>query len=77
MTKNIKDLLPDEQKWLAKAVDSIIMIDVSVKKTHAIFIKQLFMIFLEKEPSRFLKSSFHRLQGVLWPTVAVSPLTDG
>ncbi len=54
MIKNIKDILPNEQKWLAKAIASIIMIDFSFKDTQTKFIKQLFIAFLNEEPADLL-----------------------
>ena len=50
MIKKIGDLHPEEQKWLAKAVVSIILADGIVEKNQIAFMKKLFKSFLVEEP---------------------------
>jgi len=54
MIKKIGDLLPDEQKWLAKAVVSIILADGIIEENQITFMKKLFRSFLVEEPKETL-----------------------
>ncbi|MBT4268003.1 MAG: hypothetical protein HN580_25115 [Deltaproteobacteria bacterium] len=58
MIKSINNLLPNEQKWLAKTVASIILADTSFKESQTDFIKNLFKTFLDEEPLEFLSELF-------------------
>jgi hypothetical protein len=54
MIKKIGELLPQEQKWLAKAVVSIILADGIVEEKQISFLKKLFRSFLSEEPKETL-----------------------
>lgn len=54
MITSMKDLKEEEQKWLAKAVVSIILADGIVEKDQVTFIKKLSSVFLEEESKETL-----------------------
>ncbi len=54
MIKSINELQPNEQKWLVKAVVSVILADASFKMPQTTCIKQLFKTFLDEEPVELL-----------------------
>jgi len=54
MIRQMKDLKPNEQKWLAKAVVSIILADGIVEKNQVKFIKKLSTVFMEEESKETL-----------------------
>ncbi|MCP4753818.1 MAG: hypothetical protein GY866_23285 [Proteobacteria bacterium] len=50
MVKYMKDLSSPEQKWLAKAVVTIILADGIIEKDQVSFIKKLCTVFMDEEP---------------------------
>ncbi len=76
MAKNINELQSNEQKWLAKAVVSIILADPSVKKTQTGFIKQMFRIFLDEEPVELLSEISALLKKGTNPKINKIEITD-
>ncbi len=54
MIKRMKDLNTTEQKWLAKAVVSIILSDGIIEKNQVTFIKKLSSVFLQEESKETL-----------------------
>ena len=46
----MKELLPDEKKWLAKAVVTIVLADNIVEESQVQFMKKLSAVFLDEEP---------------------------
>lgn len=54
MIKQMKELNHNEQKWLAKAVVSIILADGVVEKNQVKFIKKLSTVFMEEESKETL-----------------------
>ena len=46
----MKELLPAEQKWLAKAVVTIILADNIIEESQVQFMKKLSSVFLDEEP---------------------------
>jgi len=76
MIKNIKDIQPKEQKWLANAIASIIMIDDSLKNTQIKFIKQLFIVFLGEEPSDLLSEISAIVKKGIKPNLDKIEITD-
>lgn len=50
MVKNIINLSSEEQKWLVKAVVSIILADGQIEDTQIQFMKKIFKEYLDEEP---------------------------
>ncbi len=49
MKKFMKDLLPNEQQWLAKAIVSIVLANGIIEDLDITFMKKKFKFFLEEE----------------------------
>ncbi len=52
--KYMHELLPPEQKWLAKAVVSVILADNRVEDSQVAFMKKMSRVFLEEESKETL-----------------------
>lgn len=52
--RSIKELLPHEQKWLAKAVLTVILADEIVEESQLVYMKMLSKVFLSEEPKETL-----------------------
>lgn len=67
MIKKIGELLPEEQKWLARAVVTIILADGIIERNQVAFMKKLFKSFLEEEPKATLNEISDMLKKKITP----------
>jgi len=76
MIKYMKELEPEEQKWLAKAVVSIILADGIVEHDQVTFIKKLCSVFLDEEPQETLGEISSLLKDKELPELTYIHITD-
>ncbi|MDH5560875.1 MAG: hypothetical protein OEY59_08475 [Deltaproteobacteria bacterium] len=55
MVRFMRELLPEERKWLARAVVGIILADGVVEKDQVVFMKKLFKVFDSQESRETLE----------------------
>jgi len=76
MIKSINDLLPNEQKWLAKTATSILLSDTSHKENQASFIQALFKTYFDEEPVELLSEIYVLLEKGIKPKIEEIDIAD-
>ena len=72
----MKELLPEEQKWLAKAVITVVLADNMVEEKQVQFMKKLSKVFMDEEEKETINEIARLLREKELPTIGELQVDD-